>query len=205
LGISALLLMFVGFFGIDEGGSEGPSRPVSDIAAEITDTQMRIVVGNTVGMIGGLILVAFVAALRMRLAREGAPGEFFALIAYAFGLVMTIGALVLGSFRIATSAAIDPNLLVDAILPLSILKEHVADLLLLGALGLVATMSASSVLLGLLPKRFAWVGVALVAAAVALIPTGLGIGGLALFIWLIAACGVLLSTDESASTQTTSV
>ena len=93
----------------------------------------------------------------------------------------------------ATSSAIDPNELADAILPLSLLEERSSDLLLLGALGFVAAIRVSSFSFGLLPKPFAWMGTVLVAAAILLSPTGFGVGGLALFIWLITACGLLLS------------
>ena len=201
LGLAALVLMFVGFFLIDHGGWLGPDSPVGELAAEITNNQTRIVVGSTVGIVGALALVAFVAVLRMRLAQEGSKGELLALVSYAFGIVMTIGAFVHGSFRMATSAPIDPNMLADAVLPLSMLKEHITDLFLIGALGLAATMSVSSFVVGLLPKPFAWVGVVLVVATMALIPTDLGVGGLALFLWLIVACPVLIVRDHTTSTH----
>ena len=124
-----------------------------------------------------------------------------ALVAFAFGIVMTIGAFVHASYRMAISAPIAPNVLADAVLPLSILKPHIIALFMLGVLGVAATMSVSSFVVGLLPKPFAWVGVVLVAATVALIPTGLGVGALALFLWLIVACPVLIVGDRTASTR----
>lgn len=201
LGLAALVLMFVGFFIIDHGGWLGPDSPVSELAAEITDNRTRIVAGSTVGIVGAFALVGFVASLRMRLAREGSKGELLALVAYAFGIVMTIGAFVHASYRMAISAPIVPNMLADAVLPLSILKEHITALFMLGAVGVAATMSVSSFVVGLLPKPFAWVGVVLVAATVALIPTGLGVGGLALFLWLIVACPVLIVRHHTPSTH----
>ncbi len=201
LGLAGLVLMFVGFFIIDHGGWLGPDSPVSELAAEITDNRTRTVAGNTVGIVGAFALVGFVASLRMRLAREGSKGELLALVAYAFGVVMTIGAFVHASYRMAISAPIVPNMLTDAVLPLSILKEHIIALFMFGALGVAATMSVSSLVVGLLPKPFAWVGVVLVAATVALIPTGLGVGGLALFLWLIVACLVLIAHDGSVLTN----
>ena len=197
LGLAGLVLIFVGFFIVDHGGWLGPDSPVSELAAEITDNRTRLVAGGTVGIVGALVLVGFVATLRMRLARDGSKGELLALIAYAFGIVMVIGAFVHGSYRMAISAPIEPNLLADAVLPLSILKEHVIALFMLGALGVAATMSISSLVMRFLPKPFAWLGVVLVAAALALIPTGLGVGGLALFLWLIVACLVLIGQDGS--------
>jgi len=197
LGLAGLVLIFVGFFIVDHGGWLGPDSPVSELAAEITDNRTRLVAGSTVGIIGALVLVGFVASLRMRLARDGSKGELLALIVYAFGIVMVIGAFVHGSYRMAISAPIEPNLLADAVLPLSILKEHVIALFMLGALGVAATVSISSLVMRFLPKPFAWLGVALVAATLALIPTGLGIGGLALFLWLIVACLVLIAQDGS--------
>jgi hypothetical protein len=191
-GLAGLVLVFVGFFGIDGGGSMGPDSPVAELAAEITDSPTRVTVGSTVGIVGALALVVFAAALRMRLGREGSLGELLALVAFAFGIIMAIGGVVHGSFRMATSESIHPNLLEDAILPLSILKEHVSDLFMLGAVGLVTTMSVASLSVGLLPRAYGWIGLALVVATVALIPTGLGVGGLTLFFWLIAACGVLI-------------
>ena len=162
LGLAGLVLMFAGFFVIDHGGWLGPDSPVSELAAEITDNRARIVAGSTVGIVGAFALVGFVASLRMRLAREGSKGEMLALVAYAFGIAMTIGAFVHASYRMATSAPIDPNMLTDAVLPLSMLKEHISDLFMIGALGVAATMSVSSFVVGLLPKPFAWVGVVLV-------------------------------------------
>jgi hypothetical protein len=197
LGLAALVLMFVGFFIIDHGGWLGPDSPVSELAAEITDNRTRIVAGSTVGIVGAFALVGFVASLRMRLAREGSKGELLALVAYAFGIVMTIGAFVHASYRMAISAPIAPNMLADAVLPLSILKSHIIDLFMLGTLGLAATMSISSFVVGLLPRPFAWVGVVLVVATVAQIPTGLGVGSLALFLWLIVACPVLIVGDHT--------
>jgi hypothetical protein len=201
MGLAGLVLIFAGFLMIDPGGWNGPDSPVGELAAELTDNRSRIVVGSAVGIVGALVLVGFVASLRMRLARDGSKGELLALVAYAFGIIMTIGAFVHGSFRLATSAPIDPNMLADAVLPLSMLKEHISDLLLIGALGLAATMSVSSFVVGLLPKPFAWVGVVLVAATVALIPTNLGVGGLALFAWLIVACSVLIVRDYAIGTH----
>ncbi len=198
LGLAGLVLMFVGFFIIDHGGWLGPDSPVSELAAEITDNRTRIVAGSTVAIFGALALVGFVASLRMRLAREGSKGELLALVAYAFGIVMTIGAFVHGSYRMAISAPIAPNMLADAVLPISILKEHIISLFMLGALGVAATISISSLVVGLLPKPFAWVGVVLVAVTLALIPTGLGVGGLALFLWLIVACLLLIAHDARA-------
>ncbi len=201
LGLAALVLMFVGFFIIDHGGWLGPDSPVSELAAEITDNRARIVAGSTVGIVGAFALVGFVASLRMRLAREGSKGELLALVAYAFGIVMTIGAFVHASYRMAISAPIVPNVLADAVLPLSILKSHITALFMLGAVGVAATMSVSSFVVGLLPKPMAWVGVILVAATVALIPTDYGVGGLALFLWLIVACPILIVRDHTPNTH----
>ena len=201
LGLAGLVLMFVGFLVVDHGGWLGPDSPVRDLAAEITGNQTRIVAGSSVGIVGALVLVGFVASLRMRLARDGSKGELLALTAYAFGLVMVIGAFVHGSFRMATSATIEPNMLADAVLPLSILKEHVTDLLMIGTLGVAATMGISSLVVRFLPKPFAWVGIGLVGINVVLIPTNLGLGGLALYLWLMVACLVLIAQDGSVLTN----
>jgi hypothetical protein len=197
MGLVGLLLVFVGFFIVDHGGWLGPDSPVNELAAEITDNRTRLVAGSTVGIVGALVLVGFVASLRIRLARDGSKGELLALIAYAFGIVMVIGVLVHGSYRMAISAPIEPNLLTDAVLPLSILKDHIIALFMFGAIGVAATMSIGSLIMRFLPKPFAWVGVVLVVATLALIPTGLGVGGLALFLWLIVACLVLIAKDGS--------
>jgi hypothetical protein len=92
-------------------------------------------------------------------------------------------------------------MLAEAVLPLSILKEHIIALFMLGAVGVAATMSVSSLVVGLLPKSFAWVGIVLVAATVAPIPSGFGVGGLALFLWLIVACPVLIVRGRTTSTH----
>lgn len=196
IGLVALLMVFVGFFAIDGGGSNGPDSPVGELAAEITAIRGRIAAGSTVGIVGGLLFVGFAASLRMRLARAGLIGDFLSLMAYAFGLVVTIGALVHGSFRMATSVVTEPNMLVDAILPLSILKEHITDLMMLGIVGLAVVMGISSFMVNLLPRVFAGIGIFLVVMTVALIPTGIGVGAILIFFWLIAACGVLIGNES---------
>lgn len=196
-GIAASVLISAGFFAIDEGGSTGPDGSIDVLVREISDNRGRIVVGSLVGMLGAVVLVGFVASLRMRLAREGSTGELLGLVAYAFGLVMTVGAFVHGSFRLATTTAHDPRVLTDAMRPLSMLKEHVTDVLFWGALGLVATMSLGSFLVRLLPKVLAWVGVVLAAATLALLPTDHGGVAAALFPWMIVACAFLVRGGKS--------
>jgi hypothetical protein len=197
IGLVALLMVFVGFFVIDGGGSNGPDQPVLDLAAEITAIRGRIVAGSTVGIVGGMLFVGFVASLRIRLARAGLIGDFLSLVAYTFGVVVTIGALVHGSFRMATSVVTEPNRLVDAILPLSILKEHITDLMMLGIIGLVVVMSISGFAVNLLPRVFAGIGIGLVVTTIALIPAGLGVGVIAIFFWLMAACAVLIGNEST--------
>lgn len=189
LGITAPVLMVLGFFAIDEGGTELPDGSITDIVGHIDLNHGRMVVGTMVGMVGAVLLVGFVVSLRMRLAREGREGELLALMAYAFGLIMAIGGFVQGSFRLATRAVVDPDVPAEAMLPLWRLG-HVSDLLFWGALGLVATMSASAFRIRLLPKPIAWVGVVLTSAGVVLIPTDHGGVGIGLLMWLVVACAL---------------
>jgi uncharacterized membrane protein len=53
----------------------------------------------------------------------------------------------------------------------------------------------------LLPRPFAWVGIGLVGINVVLIPTNLGVGGLAMYLWLMVACLVLIAQDGSVLTN----
>ena len=80
--------------------------------------------------------------------------------------------------------------------PLALLKEHVADVLGWGAIGLVVTMSLGSFLVRLLPRTMAWVGATLATLALALIPTDHGGVGVALFPWLAVACLVLIREGD---------
>jgi len=199
-GIVAVVLISAGFFAIDEGGSTPPDGPIDVLVQEITGSRGRIVAGSLVGMVGAVVLVWFAATLRMRLAREDAVGEVLGLAAYAFGIVMTVGALAHGSFRLATTTVRDPRVLAEAMRPLALLKEHLADVLGWGAIGLVVTMSLGSFLVRLLPRTMAWVGATLAILAVALIPTDHGGVGVALFPWLAVACLVLIREGDRTGT-----
>jgi hypothetical protein len=194
-GIVSSLLIVAGFFAIDEGGSEGPDAPIEVLVGEIVNNRGRIAVGSFVGMIGALVLVGFAVALRLRLARAGSRGEALGLVAYSFGLVMTVGGLAHGSFRLSTISAQDPAALAGAMPTIAILGQHVSDLLFWGAIGLVATIGLGSV--GLLPKAVGWVGAAVAVATLALSPTDHGGVGLLLFAWIIAACVFLILGPES--------
>ena len=195
-GIVATVLISVGFFAVDPSGSTPADGPTNVLVREITDNSGRIVVGSLLGMVGAMVLVWFAASLRVRLARDGQIGEMLGLAAYAFGVVMTVGALAHGSFRLATTTVSDPRVLAEAMRALAMIMEHVTDILMWGAIGLVGTMSLSSFLVGLLPRMMAWIGVVLSASAVALTPTDHGGVGAALLPWVVVGCVVLLREGD---------
>jgi hypothetical protein len=195
-GIVGAVLIFAGFFAIDEGGSTPADGPIDVLVREITGQRGRIVTGSLVGMVGGMVLLWFAASLRMRLAGDSAVGEVLGLVAYASGIVMTVGALAHASFRLASAAAPDPHVLAEAMRPLALLQGHVSDMLVWGAMGLVATMSLSSFLMRFLPRPMAWLGALLAAATVSLTPTDHGGVGVMLFPWLAAACLFLLREGD---------
>ena len=200
-GIIAMVMIVVGFFAIDKGGTTPADGPLDVLAREITDQRGRIVVGNLLGMIGALALVGFAAALRMRLTRDGQTGEMLGLIAYAFGVIMTVGALAYGSLQLAATTISDPTILTEAIRAITIVEVQVSTLLGCAAIGLVATMSVASFLVGLLSRTMAWVGAILAVAAAAFIPTDHGAFGLALFLWLAVSCVLLLREKEPPETR----
>jgi hypothetical protein len=195
-GVVAVVLISVGFFAIDEGGSTPPDGPIEVLVREVTGNRGRIVVGSLIGMVGAVVSVWFAATLRIRLARENPVGEVLGLVGYACGIVMTVGALAHGSFRLATTTVQDPQVLAEAMRPLALLKEHVTDVLVWGAMGLVVTMSLASFLVRLLPRTMAWVGATLAALTVALTPTDHGGVGAALFPWLAVACLLLVREGD---------
>ena len=196
-----MVMIVVGFFAIDKGGTTPADGPLDVLAREITDQRGRIVVGNLLGMIGALALVGFAAALRMRLTRDGQTGEMLGLIAYAFGVIMTVGALAYGSLQLAATTISDPTVLAEAIRAITIVEVQVSALLGWAAIGLVATMSAASFLVGLLPRTMAWVGAILAVAAIAFTPTDHGAVGLALFPWIAISCVILLRENEQPDTR----
>ncbi len=197
LGIVAPVLMVGGFFAVDEGGTE-LSGSLSDIVAHLLSLHGRMVIGNMIGILGGLALLGFVASLRLRLARAGGQGEWLGSVAFASGVIMAIGAIVQGSFRMGIAAIVSSDLPPDEMLPLWKFEGAIA-ILAWGAVGLVATMCVSAFTVGLVPRLLAGVGAVLVTATIALAPTDHGGVSLTLFLWLIAASSFpILRTDPAA-------
>jgi hypothetical protein len=190
-GLLGLVLMFAGFFAVDEGGSEPATAPAAVLVREITDHETRIVIGSILGMVGAALLVWFASALPARLARAGGHGEIVGRTAHSFGVIMAAGALIHGSFRLACASAADPVALTDAIRALAVLHGWSTGVLAWGAIGLVLTLSVATSVHRILPTGFAYAGALLAVLTVALLPTDHGGVGLALFVWLGAACWVL--------------
>lgn len=201
LGVVAPVVIVVGFFSVDEGGTALPDGSTAEIVRSLENLHARMIIGNTLGMLGGLLLVGFAASMRTHLAKAGPSGESLGAAALAFGTVMTVGALVQGSFRLEVAAIVTSGVSPDAMLPLWTL-ERTADVLFIGAAGLVATLSIGAFALGLLPRSLGYLGAGLVTTTIILVPTDHGGVGLSLFLWLSAASGFLLSKSGSVSEGT---
>ncbi len=203
-GIVAIVMIVAGFFAVDAGGSTPADGRLLTLAREITEDRGRIVVGSLMGMVGAMLLVVFTAGLRVRLAsddRNGAMGTMLGLVAYAFGVIMTVGAFTHGSLRVAATAIDDPGVLAGGMRALTLVIGVGAALMLWGAIGLVATLSAGSFLGGsFLPRALAWIGAVLVIASVALTPTDRGGVGLMLLPW-IAISGVRILNSAPTDTR----
>jgi len=190
-GLAAVLLIGVGFFAIDEGGTTGPEGPPEMLVYEITRSHGRIIMGTLVGMVGALLVIWFGSALRIRLAREGDVGLLIGLAAFGSSVVMSAGALAHGSFRLA-QASVGAGTLAEAIRPLAIIETHVSDMHWWGTIGLVLAISVAGFAVRLIPKAMAAVGMLLSVAAVALSTTSHGAAAVALQPWLMVVCVLLL-------------
>jgi len=195
-GIGGPVLISAGFFMVDEGGTTGPDGSIGTLVDEIVLKRGRIVVGSVIGMLGALLLIWFVSALRLRLARDPGPGSMIGLAAYGSGVVAVVGAFVYGSFRIALAGVDDPATLTEAMRPLAIIGEHVGDVLMWGLVGLAVAISVGALVLRLLPKAMAIVGLVLCAGAVALSPTDHGGVAAALLPWVAVAAAMLDRRDR---------
>jgi hypothetical protein len=195
LGIIAPVFMVGGFFAVDEGGTE-LSGSGAEIVAHLASIHGRIVIGNMIGVLGGLALLGFVASLRLRLARAGGQGEWLASVAFASGVIMAIGAIVQGTLRLAIASIVSSDLPHDEMLHLWKF-EGVIAILAWGAVGLVAIMCVSAFAVRLIPRLLAGVGAVLVTATIVLTPTDHGGVSLTLFLWLIAASSFLILRTPS--------
>ncbi|MDH4280194.1 MAG: hypothetical protein OEW83_19160 [Acidimicrobiia bacterium] len=191
LGIIAPILILVGFFAVDEGGTE-LSGSTTEIVEHLDALHGRIVIGSMIGILGAFALLGFVASLRLHLSKTGARGEWLGLVAFGSGMIMAAGAIVQGSFRLEIDAIVDSGIQPDGMLPIWELGT-VIDILVWGSAGLVATMCISAFTNGLLPKPLAAVGALLVAATIALTPTDHGGVSLTLLLWLSTASGFLVA------------
>jgi len=197
-GIGGPVLISVGFFVVDEGGTTGPDGSIGVLVDEIVRARVRILVGSVIGMIGALLLIWFVSALRLRLGRDPDPASTIGLAAYGSGVVAAAGAFVYGSFRMALAGINDPRALTEGMRPLAIVGEHVGDVLMWGLVGLVVAMSVGALVVRLLPKAMAIVGLVLCAGAVALSPTDHGGVAAALLPWMAVAGAMLDRSDRAA-------
>jgi len=150
LGIIAPILMIVGFFAVDEGGTE-LSGSATEVVDHLASLHGRIVIGSMIGILGAFALLGFVASLRLHLSKVSLRGEWLGSVAFGFGLVMVTGAIVQGTFRLAVNAIVDSGVPPDEMLPLWEL-DTVMAILVWGAVGLVATMCISAFAFGLLPN-----------------------------------------------------
>jgi hypothetical protein len=184
------MLMLIGFFAVDEGGTE-LSGSTADIVDQLASSQGRIVIGNVIGILGAFALLGFVASLRSHLSTTSV-GAWLGSLAFGSGVVMAVGAIIQGSFRLALRAIVDSEVPPDEMLPLWELDTVIA-VLVWGAAGLVTAMCIAILAVGLLPRPFAWVGAVLVAVTIALTPTDHGGVSLTLLLWLTAASIGLLA------------
>lgn len=187
LGIIAPVLILVGFFAVDEGGTE-LSGSTTEIVTHLDGLHGRIVIG----ILGAFATIGFAASLRLHLFKSGSRGEWLGLVAFGSGIIMAAGAIVQGSFRLAINAMVDSGSPPDGMLPLWELDTVIA-ILVWGSAGLVATMCISTFTNGLLPKPLAGVGAVLVATTIALTPTDHGGVSLTLLLWLSIASGSLVA------------
>ncbi len=86
------------------------------------------------------------------------------MVALASGVIMAIGAIVQGSFRLAIAAIVNSDLPPEERLPLWRFDPAMV-VLLWGSAGLVATMCLSAFTVSLLPRVFGGVGAVLIAAS----------------------------------------
>jgi hypothetical protein len=196
-GVLSVTLIGAGFFPIDEGGTTGPDGSIAVLVDEILRHPGRIVVGSVVGMAGALLVIWFVSALRIRLARDGELGAWIGSAAFGSGVLIAAGGLIHGSFRLAMTTVKDAGTLGEAMRPLAILGSHSTDALFWGIVGLVVAMSIAAFTVRLLPRAMAVMGLVLSAATIALAPTDHGAAAVALFPWLIVACLRLLRTSAA--------
>ncbi len=195
-GIVSLFLIGAGFFAIDAGGTNGPDAPVDLLVNDIVSTQGRIVVGSIVGATGAILLLWFASALRLRLARDGELGSMIGLAAFGAALLMTAGALIHASFRLAMTS-VGSLILAEAMRPLAILGAHTFDVFAWGMIGLVVAVSvAGFVAVGLIPRSLAAVGAIICVASLGLAPSGHGGAVLTLIPWLMGVCAVLIYRDQ---------
>jgi hypothetical protein len=196
-GIGSLLLIGAGFFAIDAGGTNGPDAPVDLLVNDIVSTQGRIITGSIVGVIGAALLIWFASALRLRLARDGELGSTIGLAAYGAALLMSVGALIHASFRMAM-ASVGSLTLAEAMRPLAILGAHSLDIFAWGMIALAVAVIVAAFAVGLIPRSLAAVGAFICVASFALAPSGHGGALLALLPWLMGVCGVLIYRSLSA-------
>jgi len=194
LGIVGPLLILVGFFAIDEGGTE-LSGSTADIVDHLSALHGRIVIGSMIGILGALALIGFAASLRLGLSRGDTRGEWLGFVAFGSGLIMAIGAIVLGSFRLAIASIVDSGKAPDEMLPLWELDTVIA-VLVWGSVGVVTTMCIAAFTANFIPKVLGGVGALLVAGTVALTPTDHGGVSLTLLLWLVVASGFLITRQR---------
>jgi hypothetical protein len=190
-GIVSLLLIGAGFFAIDAGGTNGPDAPVDLLVNDIVSMEGRIVVGSIVGAIGAIILIWFASALRLRLARDGELGSMIGLAAYGSALLMSVGALLHASFRLAMTS-VGSLILAEAMRPLAILGAHTFDVFAWGMIALAVAVIVAAFAVDLVPRSLAAIGAFICVASFALAPTGHGGAVLALLPWLMGVCAVLI-------------
>lgn len=194
LGIVGSVLIVAGFFAVDEGGTE-LSGSLDYVVAQLVSLHGRMVVGSIIGILGGLTLFGFAASLRIRLSREGVEGDWLGSVVLGSTVVMAIGAIVHGSLRLAVAAIVSTNAPPSQMVQLWRF-DRTTDVLFWGGLALVATMCTAAFTVRLLPKALAAVGVVLVVANIIMMPTDRGGVGLSLLLWLIVACGSLITRSK---------
>ena len=117
------------------------------------------------------------------------------LAAFGAALLMTAGALIHASFRLAMTS-VGSLILAEAMRPLAILGAHTFDVFAWGMIGLVVAVSVAGFAVGLIPRSLAAAGAIICVASLALAPSGHGGAVLALIPWLMGVCAVLIYRDQ---------
>lgn len=191
-GIVGTILIFVGFFSIDAGGTTPVHGPVQSLAADMVRAPGRMVVGSLLGMVGALLTLWFAATLRDFLSMDQFRTAVQGSAAFGFAVMLATGAVIHGALRLSLTDVQNQDLMSEAARALAILAPVGMTVVTFGAVGLVSAISIAAFQSPLMPRFFAAFGLLLCLAAVGFSPTNRGAFTIALLPWLAAASAILL-------------